>query len=57
MVNAEIKELLARRNDVLSRAVDMIMLLGSEKNLETLREELKKVQENLEEQKGVITDG
>ena len=57
MVNAEIKELLARRNDVLSRAVDMIMLLGSEKNLETLRGELKKVQENLEEQKGVITDG
>lgn len=57
MVNAEIKELLARRNDVVTRVVDMLMLLGSESNLESLKGELKKLQESLEEQKGVSTDG
>ena len=57
MVNAEIKELLARKNDVIARAVDMLMLIGSESNLEALKAELSKLQESLAEQKGVSSDG
>ena len=48
MVNAEIKEMLARRNDVLARATDVIMFLSSEKNIETMKSELKNLQQNLE---------
>ena len=48
MVNAEIKEMLARRNDVLARATDVIMFLSSEKNIETMKSELKNLQKNLE---------
>ena len=57
MVNAEIKELLARKNDVVARVVDMIMLMGSESNLEALKSELSKLQDTLAEQKGVSSDG
>lgn len=57
MVNAEIKELLLRKNDVLARTIDMLMLIGSEQNLEVLKEELSKLQSSLEEQKGVNSDG
>ena len=57
MVNAEIKELLSRRNDVVTRVMDMIMLIGSESNLETLKSELKNVQDALTKQEGLISDG
>ena len=57
MVNAEIKELLARKNDVVARVVEMIMLMGSESNLEALKSELSKLQDTLAEQKGVSSDG
>ena len=57
MVNAEIKEMLARRNDVLARATDVIMFLSSEKNIETMKSELKNLQKNFENKKGVIADG
>lgn len=57
MVNAEIKELLSRRNDVVTRVMDMIMLIGSESNLEALKSELKNVQDALTKQEGLISDG
>lgn len=57
MVNAEIKELLLRKNDVVSRVVDMLMLIGSESNLEALKTELKNLQSSVEKEKGVISDG
>ena len=57
MVNAEIKELLLRKNDVLARVMDTLMLIGSEQNLETLKGELSKLQDALEEQKGVNANG
>ena len=57
MVNAEIKETLLRKNDVISRVTDMLMLIGSEQNLETLKGELAKLQSSLDEKKGVSADG
>ena len=57
MVNAVIKELLLRKNDIVSRVTDMLMLIGSEQNLETLKGELAKLQNALEEQKDVSADG
>lgn len=57
MVNAEIKELLARRNDALTRAVDVITVLSSEKNFDLMKNELNKLMENLKEQKGVKANG
>ena len=57
MVNAEIKELMSRKNDVITRAIDMVMLMGSKENLDSLRSELSKLQATLEEKKDVISDG
>ena len=57
MVNAEIKDLLARKNDVIARVVDMATLIGSERNLEALRDELKNLQGVLDEKKDVSADG
>ena len=57
MVNAEIKELLARRNDMLTRAVDMMMIVGSEKNLESLKADLLSIQQRLSTQKGENLNG
>lgn len=44
MVNAEIKELLARKNDLLSRAMDVFSYIGSEKTISSLKEELNDLQ-------------
>lgn len=57
MVNAEIKELLSRKNDVVARVVDMLLLIGSEQNLESLKGELNRLQEALNEEKDVRADG
>ena len=57
MVNAEIKEMLARKNDVVTRAVDFFGLMNSEKNLETIRAELDNVQKTLAEKRDVKSDG
>lgn len=57
MVNAEIKELLSRRNDVLTRTAELISIMGSEKNLEALKEELNDVRSSLNGAKDVSTDG
>lgn len=57
MVNAEIKELLSRKNDILTRAIDMMSLIGAGKNLESLKEEINKIQETLNGKKDVIADG
>lgn len=57
MVNAEIKELLSRKNDVVARAVDILSFVGSEKNLESLKDELNKLQTVTKEQKDVRANG
>lgn len=57
MVNAEIKELLSRKNDVVARVADMLLLIGSEQNLESLKGELNRLQEALNEEKDVRADG
>ena len=57
MVNAEIKEMLLRKNDVISRLSDMLMLVSSEKNLENLKGELAKLQSSLDGEKSVSADG
>ena len=57
MVNAEIKELLSRKNDVVVRVVDMLLLLGSEQNFKSLKVEMNKLQEALNEEKDVRADG
>lgn len=48
MVNAEIKDYLAQKNDVISRAVNMLELLVSEKNLEKMQNTLTELQKELE---------
>lgn len=48
MVNAEIKDYLAKKNDVISRAVNMLELLVSEKNLEKMQNTLTELQKELE---------
>ena len=48
MVNAEIKDYLAQKNDVISRAVNMLELLVSEKNLEEMQNTLTELQKELE---------
>ena len=48
MVNAEIKDYLAQKNDVISRAVNMLELLISEKNLEKMQNTLTELQKELE---------
>ena len=48
MVNAEIKDFLAQKNDVISRAVNMLELLVSEKNLEKMQNTLTELQKELE---------
>lgn len=48
MVNAEIKDYLAQKNDVISRAVNMLELLVSEKNLEKMQNKLTELQKELE---------
>ena len=57
MVNAEIKELLSRKNDVVARVVDMLLLIGSEQNLESLKGELNKLQSATKEKKDVRANG
>lgn len=57
MVNAEIKELLLRKNDVVARVVAMLTRMGSEQSLEALKGELDRLQKVLEEEKGVSADG
>lgn len=48
MVNAEIKDYLVQKNDVISRAVNMLELLVSEKNLEKMQNTLTELQKELE---------
>ena len=48
MVNAEIKDYLAQKNDVISRTVNMLELLVSEKNLEKMQNTLTELQKELE---------
>lgn len=48
MVNAEIKDYLAQKNDVITRAVNMLELLVSEKNLEKMQNTLTELQKELE---------
>lgn len=57
MVNAEIKELLGRKNDVLSRAVDALTIIGSKENLDSMKSQLSVLQKTLEGQKDVSADG
>lgn len=57
MVNAEIKELLARKNDPVVRMMEIVMLIGSEKNLNAMKGELGKLQNEIEKKKGVSSNG
>lgn len=57
MVNAEIKEMLARKNDIVTRATALLDVMTSEKNIESLKSELKSVQEILEGKGVVKSDG
>lgn len=55
MVNSEIKDYVAMKNDLISRAVDLLELQVSKENLDKLSENLKELQEEL--QKGVNENG
>ena len=57
MVNAEIKELLSRKNDVVARVVEILMFAGEEMNLESLKGELNKLQSATKEKKDVRANG
>lgn len=56
MVNAEIKEMLLRKNDVVSRAVNFVSFVSSAQNLEEMKDTMSKLQDVLEK-KDVSEDG
>lgn len=59
MVNGEIKDYVAQKNDVVSRVVETLGAVTSETNLKTLSENLNVLQKELAERKetGVMPDG
>ena len=56
MVNAEIKEMLLRKNDIVSRAVNFISFVSSTQNLEEMKASLNNLRDYLAE-KGVSENG
>ena len=56
MVNAEIKEMLLRKNDVLTRTISALSFISSAQTIEELRRTMNNIQ-NVFEQKGVSADG
>ena len=52
MVNGEIKDYVAKKNDLLSRATSMFEMISGEENVNGLSDALKSIQQELEKKKG-----